>query len=179
MLRVAAVALLALAGAMGTSGQDRAIWLDVPFVAQPPEGCGAAAISMVMQYWAAQQKSAAPQASNVEAIQQALYDRRSHGIPASAMQAWFKDHGYRAFAVNGTWSDLREHLSKGRPLIAAIRPDGQRELHYVVLDGLDDARGIVTMNDPAVRKLLTEERAQFERDWSATHNWLLLAVPAQ
>jgi hypothetical protein len=34
------------------------------------------------------------------------------------------------------------------------------------------------MNDPAERKLLTEERAAFEKDWSATHDWLLLAVPA-
>jgi hypothetical protein len=34
------------------------------------------------------------------------------------------------------------------------------------------------MNDPAERKLLTQERAGFEKEWSATHNWMLLAVPA-
>jgi len=33
------------------------------------------------------------------------------------------------------------------------------------------------MNDPADRKLLNQERARFEKDWSATHNWTLLAVP--
>jgi len=47
----------------------------------------------------------------------------------------------------------------------------------VVIDGIDSARGLVMMNDPAERKLLTEERAGFEQDWSATHNWMLLAVP--
>jgi len=27
--------------------------------------------------------------------------------------------------------------------------------------------------------MLTEERAGFERDWGATHYWMLLAVPKQ
>jgi hypothetical protein len=60
----------------------------------------------------------------------------------------------------------------------ALRPQGQSDLHYVVIDGVDTARGLVTMNDPADRKLLNEERAEFEKDWSATQNWTLLAVPA-
>jgi hypothetical protein len=34
------------------------------------------------------------------------------------------------------------------------------------------------MNDPAQRKLLSQERAAFEKDWSATGHWMLLAVPA-
>lgn len=155
-----------------------AVWLDVPYFAQPAEGCGAASISMVMQYWAAQQKVSPAPGSDVAAIQQALYSSKDHGIRAAAMQEYFSEHGYRVFAINGTWSDLEQHLRKGRPLIAAIKPEGQRQLHYVVIDGVDAARGLVTMNDPAERKLLTEERVRFEKDWSATHNWLLLAVPA-
>ena len=31
------------------------IWLDVPFVKQEKEGCGAASIAMVMQFWQQQQ----------------------------------------------------------------------------------------------------------------------------
>ena len=155
-----------------------AIWLDVPFVHQPKEGCGAASIAMVMQYWTVQQKSRAGADSDVAAIQRVLYSRKDHGIRAGAMQRYLSEHGFQVFAINGTWSDLEEQLGKGRPLIAAIRPEGQRELHYVVIDGMDAGRGLVMMNDPAERKLLTEERARFEKDWSATHNWLLLAVPA-
>ena len=60
----------------------------------------------------------------------------------------------------------------------ALRPQGERALHYVVIDGIDSARGLVTMNDPADRKMLSEERAAFEKDWSATEHWMLLAVPA-
>ena len=160
------------------TGSDVAIWLDVPFVHQPAEGCGAASIAMVMQYWAGQLKAQAREDSDVAAIQRTLYSQKDHGIRADAMQRYLTEHGFRVFAINGTWSDLEEHLRKGRPLIAAIRPEGQQQLHYVVVDGLDPARGLVMMNDPGERKLLTEERARFEKDWSATHNWLLLAVPA-
>lgn len=155
-----------------------ALWIDVPFVAQPREGCGAASLAMVMQYWAGKQGTAASVDSDVARIQHALYAPREHGIPAAGMGAYLRQHGFEAFAFAGKWSDLEEQIAKGRPLIVALRPQGQNELHYVVIDGVDSARGLVRMNDPADRKLLSEERARFEKDWSATHNWTLLAVPA-
>lgn len=154
-----------------------AVWIDVPFVRQPREGCGAASLSMVMQYWAAQQHAQASPASDVAAIQQQLYVPKEHGIPAASMQSYLRQNGFAAFAVSGTWQDLEQNVRKGRPLIVALRPRGQTALHYVVIDGIDSARGLVMMNDPAERKLLTQERAGFEQDWSATHNWMLLAVP--
>ena len=156
-----------------------AIWIDVPFVAQPREGCGAASLSMVMQYWAGKQGASTSADSDVERIQSQLYSKKEHGIPAEQMSAYLRQHGFQAFAFPGKWSDLEEQIAKGRPLIVALRPEGQSELHYVVIDGVDTKRGLVTMNDPAVRKLLSEERARFEKEWSATHNWTLLAVPAQ
>jgi len=33
------------------AGEQTAVWLDVPFVKQEKNGCGAASIAMVMQYW--------------------------------------------------------------------------------------------------------------------------------
>lgn len=156
-----------------------ALWIDVPFVAQPREGCGAASLSMVMQYWAGKQGIAAGPDSNVAEIQRALFSPREHGIPAGSMGQYLRQHGFQAFAFPGKWDDLVDQITKGRPLIVALRPEGQRDLHYVVIDGVDTARELVTMNDPADRKLLNEERARFEKDWSATHNWTLLAVPAQ
>lgn len=168
-----------LLAAVGASAQaPGAVWLDVPFVPQPREGCGAASISMVMAYWNGQNGTAAAPANDVNNIQRVLYSPRKHGIAASAMVEYFKQHEYQAFAFSGTWTDLDQHLRKGRPLIAAIKPPGQAELHYVVIDGIDPVHSLVTMNDPAERKLLTEERTAFEKDWSATHNWLLLAVPS-
>ena len=153
------------------------MWIDVPFVAQPREGCGAASLSMVMQYWAAKQGVSATSDSSVEQIQHQLYSKSEHGIPAPRMVDYLRRHGFQAFAFPGKWSDLEDQIAKGRPLIVALRPQGQSELHYVVIDGVDTPRGLVTMNDPAVRKLLNEERARFQKEWSATNNWTLLAVP--
>lgn len=157
-----------------------AMWIDVPFVGQPREGCGAASLSMVMQYWAGKQRvTPVSTDSEVARIQRELYSKSEHGIPAERMGQYLKQHGFQAFAFPGKWSDIEEQIGKGRPLIVALRPEGQSELHYVVIDGIDPERNLVTMNDPAVRKLLSEERARFEKEWSATRNWTLLAVPAK
>jgi ABC-type bacteriocin/lantibiotic exporter with double-glycine peptidase domain len=170
MMAVASVAAFAQSGS--------AVWIDVPFVRQPHDGCGAASLSMVMQYWAHQQGHSPSPDSAVGDIQQKLYVETEHGIPAASMKSYLQQHGYLVFALNGRWSDLEQQLRKGRPLIVALRPQGEHELHYVVIDGIDLARGLVMMNDPADRKLLSEERAAFEKDWSATDRWMLLAVPA-
>ncbi len=50
-------------------------------------------------------------------------------------------------------------------------------LHYVVVAGLDAEQGLVLMNDPAQRKLLKQDRASFEREWTAAGKWTLLALP--
>jgi predicted double-glycine peptidase len=155
-----------------------ALWIDVPFVHQPREGCGAASIAMVIDYWASQPGSRTPPDAAVDQIQHQLYSSRERGITARSMQAYFRQHGFVAIAFSGNWEDLEQQLKKGRPLIVALKPQGQSELHYVVIDGIDPPNGLVMMNDPAIRKLLTEERARFEKEWSATRNWVLLAVPA-
>jgi ABC-type bacteriocin/lantibiotic exporter with double-glycine peptidase domain len=169
---------LALLAATLCAQSPAALWIDVPFVHQPREGCGAASISMVMQYWAAQPGGRAQPGSDVAAIQRELYSRSDHGIPASSMVEYLRQQGFVVIAFSGTWNDIEQQVKKGRPLIAALRPQGQSQLHYVVIDGVSPDRGLVVMNDPAERKLLTQERAGFEKDWSATHNWVLLAVPA-
>jgi ABC-type bacteriocin/lantibiotic exporter with double-glycine peptidase domain len=175
MVRLGA-ALLVL-GFVLPATAERGLWIDVPFVHQPKDGCGAASMAMVMEYWARQEKQPVSAASQVETIQRRLYEPQLHGITPEAMEGYLRRHGYLVFAFNGRWSDLEAQLAKGRPLIVALRPDGQRELHYVVVAGIDGERGVVMINDPAERKLVTQDRVGFERDWRATDNWVLLAVP--
>jgi ABC-type bacteriocin/lantibiotic exporter with double-glycine peptidase domain len=151
------------------------VWLDVPFVKQDKNACGAASIAMVMQYWQRQQRQAATPVSDAEQIQRALYSRNAHGIFASDLQKYFAAHGYRAFAFHGAWDDLQQHLAKGRPLIVALKPGRGDPLHYVVVTGLDPQQ--VLTNDPAQRKLLKQDRSEFEKQWRGTGNWTLLAVP--
>lgn len=180
MLARAGALLVALLLALATAGAEAfaPVWIDVPFVHQPREGCGAAAIAMVMQYWAGQQHTPAGPGSDVADIQRQLYSADEHGIRAEQVGQYLRQHGFQAFALNGSWNDLDEQLHKGRPLIVALRPGGQRELHYVVVVGIDSERALITVNDPAERKMLSRERAGFEKEWKATHNWMLLAVPA-
>jgi len=154
------------------------IWLDVPFVKQEKDGCGAASVSMIMQYWEKQQGQAFHSAANAIIIQRALYSPEAHGIYASAIENYLRENGFQTYAVQGTWADLRHHLEKGRPLLVALKPGGSAPLHYVVVAGLDQEDGMVLQNDPAQRKLLKQNRAEFENDWKRADNWLLLALPA-
>jgi uncharacterized protein YvpB len=162
------------ASASDTSG----IWIDVPFVQQQKEGCGAASIAMIMQYWQQQQGKPLDRAADSTQIFHALHSDSGHGIYASDIVRYFQQNGYRTFEFTGEWADLERHLAKGRPLIAALKPGrAHLPLHYVVVAGLDPGNRIVLLNDPAQRKLLKEDRTQFEQEWKAAGHWTLLAVP--
>src|SRR5260370_31315995 len=152
------------------------LWLDVPFVKQEKDGCGAASIAMVMQYWQQHGGPANPMAEAAR-IQHALYSEAAHGIYASDMEKYFQQNGYVTFTFSGECADLRQHLEKGRPLIAALKPGSALPLHYVVVAGLDQERQLVLLNDPAQRKLLNQDQSRFEREWKAAGRWTLLAVP--
>ncbi len=156
------------------AAEQPGLWIDVPFVRQAKNGCGAASIAMVMQYWHRQEGSVP--ADDAEQVQRVLYSHRAHGIYASAMEGYFQQRGFRTFAFRGEWKDLREQLEKGRPLIIALNT-GRANLHYVVVTGLDSQQGVVLENDPAERKLLKQDRSAFEKQWKAAGFWTLLAVP--
>ena len=153
------------------------LWLDVPFVRQDKEGCGAASISMIMQYWQRHQNRPANPNADFDQIQRALHSNAANGIYASDMERYFRENGYSTYAFSGQLADLAHHLEKGRPLIAALRPGWRVPLHYVVVTGLVPDRRLVIVNDPAERKLLNEDYSRFEQDWNATGHWTLLVVP--
>jgi ABC-type bacteriocin/lantibiotic exporter with double-glycine peptidase domain len=172
-----ALALLLLTGGVLWAGDASGIWLDVPFVKQPSEGCGAASIAMVMQYWQQQQGRTGTSNTQAARIQQALHSDAAHGIHASDMERYFRQNGYTTFAFPAEWADLQQHLKKGRPLIAALKPGSTQPLHYVVVAGVDPQLQLVLLNDPAQRKLLKEDRSRFEQEWKAAGHWTLLALP--
>lgn len=167
-----AVILGAALGAI-LAGETRGFWLDVPFVKQTENGCGAAVLSMTMQYWLRRGIALDPQVADAARIQDELYSAERHGILASQMREYLEAHDFQAVAFRGIWDDLRQQLAKGRPLIVALRSGD--ESHYVVIAGLSG--DVVEMNDPADRKLRKVGRAEFEKKWRAAGNWTLLAVP--
>ncbi len=154
------------------------VWLDVPFIKQEKDGCGAASIAMVMQYWLKQQSRPLDASADAAAIQRTLYSSAGHGIRAQDMERYFQQHGYQTFIFTGKWDDLKQHLAKGRPLIVALKPSAlETSLHYVVVVGVDPEKNLVLVNDAAQRKLLKQDRAAFEKQWSAVGRWTLLALP--
>lgn len=167
--------LLAAVAGTALSAAAADLWIDVPFVPQTRDGCGAASIAMVQQYW--QKQQGRPATADAAQIMRVLDPAARNGIPAAAMLRYFQQNGYRAVAFSAAWPDLERELQQGRPLIAALEAGGGRELHYVVVAGIDDSRSLVLVNDPAQRKLLKEDRSQFERAWKASGHWILLAVP--
>jgi predicted double-glycine peptidase len=178
IVRIAVVWLGVCGSLLGTDLPG--VWLDVPFVKQEKDGCGAASIAMVMQYWQAQQGQPANHTSDVAQIQRTLYSAKAHGIYASDMERYLQEKGFRTFTIRGEWEDLQQHLGKGRPLIVALKsgalkPVSGGALHYVVVTGLGPE--MVMINDPAQRKLLQQDRPSFEREWSAAGKWTLLALP--
>jgi ABC-type bacteriocin/lantibiotic exporter with double-glycine peptidase domain len=158
---------------VSVAAQAPGLWLDVPFVKQVENGCGAAVLSMTMQYWARQGAPVDPASADAGRIQSELYSAELHGILASALGLYLEEHGFQALVFRGRWDDLGVHLAKGRPLIVAMRSGG--ESHYAVVAGVGD--GTVELNDPADRKLRKIGRAEFEKKWRAAGNWTLLAVP--
>jgi ABC-type bacteriocin/lantibiotic exporter with double-glycine peptidase domain len=152
------------------------VWLDVPFVRQDGNACGAASAAMIMRYW--QKESGQQPAADAKEIEGVLYSRQARGIYAADLEQYLREHGFRTFAFQGTWEDLREQLGKGRPLIVALK-SGRNSLHYVVVAGLDEGRSVLFKNDPAERKLLQQSRASFEKEWKAAAHWMLLAVPQE
>lgn len=162
-------------GGVFLAAEGKSIGLDVPFVKQEKNGCGAATIAMIMEYWQ-RQPGQSPKVPDAQQILRDLYSKEAHGIYAYDMESYFREHGFRTFAFAGEWSDLQQHLEKGRPLIVALRPGSGASLHYVVVAGLEP--GYVLTNDPSERKLLKQARSNFEKEWKAAKHWTLLAVPS-
>jgi predicted double-glycine peptidase len=165
--------------AQAAPGKSSGVWLEVPYVRQTEDGCGSAAIAMLLQYWSAHGTPVAAGRADAAAIQKQLYSRKARGIFSSDMQRYLRESGFREFAMRGEWGDLRQHLEQGRPLIISIQPGNATvPPHYVVVTGIDWEREAIFVNDPARGKLLRIERQEFEKEWQAARNWMLLAVPA-
>src|SRR5438094_5604638 len=137
MNRLACAMLLFLGCSIRSSSQETAgVWLDVPFVKQSEDGCGSAAISMILQYWNAQGVRIDARRADAQAIQKQLYSPKARGIFASDIENYLKGSGFQVFVLAGSWMDLEENLRQGRPLIVSLRPGG-RSGHYGVGTGID------------------------------------------
>ncbi len=142
--------------------------LQVPFVPQQKDTCGAAALAMVLQYYG--------QDVRQDAIAAELVEPELGGIRGSRLAEFARRRGMVAIAFAGDGSVLREHVSKGRPLVVALSVGSDRN-HDVVVVGFDDERGEVIVNDPAVGSGRRMSGEELERRWKKTGYWTLLVQP--
>jgi len=166
--------LLLAAQLVGAAG----LWLDVPFVRQVKNGCGAASVSMILRYWGNQGVPVEAATADAALIQRRLYSKEARGIWGSDLEEYFRARNFQTFVFAGKSEDLRQHLAKGRPLIVCLGgADAGGSRHYVVVTGLDEAGGLILVNDPQRRKLAKIHREEFEKEWAAAGYWTLLAIP--
>jgi len=130
---------------------------------------------MVIEYWIAQSAGLDTAARAVERIDRDLRPSRG-GLSGAELRDYFEAAGFSAYVFNGEFEDLRTHLAKGRPVIVCLGP-ARPEMHFVVVTGIDDNGAIV--NDPARGKSVHDRLPAFAREWKASGNWALLAVPRQ
>ena len=142
---------------------------------QVKSGCGAAAVSMVVQYWARHKPELKRAADETDRIDELLPASR-RGIRGDALKDYLAQRGFAAYVFDGEVQDLRDHFAKGRPVIVCLAPAGPRApLHYAVVVGIDNHS--VWLNDSARGKLVREPLDKFQNSWNVTGHWALLAVP--
>lgn len=151
--------------------------LEVPFVRQQKNGCGAASVAMVMRYWQQHPASAHSEVPSPEEVYARLYEPGLKGIQLAGMKRYLEEHGYRAYTLHGEWTDLADHLSKGRPVIVALKPGSRKPMHFAVVSGA--TKKDVLLNDPTKKKAGRMARGKFDAQWSRADRWILVAAPAQ
>ncbi|MEQ1728115.1 MAG: C39 family peptidase [Vicinamibacterales bacterium] len=144
--------------------------LDVPYMAQPPELCGGAAVSMVLRFWGARDvfpQDFAP-----------LVTPSESGIVTTALAAAVRERGWLVVVTTAEadgHARLRSELDRGRPMIALIEV-APHTYHYVVVVGATDRE--VVVHDPARSAFRVLHWTDFERAWAPTGRWTMLVLPS-
>lgn len=140
--------------------------LSVPYVPQRADGCGPAALTMVLRFWGRPVLH--------DEVAASLADPELRGAAGTRLVALAEGEGLRAAAVRGDRALVEDALAKGRPLIVALDRGGPL-LHDVVVVGLDGAS--VVVHDPARGAERRLDWPRFERQWAAAGAWTLVVAP--
>jgi ABC-type bacteriocin/lantibiotic exporter with double-glycine peptidase domain len=136
------------------------------------EGCGAAALAMVLGYWGLP--------ATRDEVWAATTPPPEQGIRAAALRDFARGQGLQAFLVEGQLGDLDREVREHRPvLVGLMKVYGQRAYaHYEVVVGINHpAQRILTL-DPA-NGLRENGFAAFQAEWAAARRVTLVAFPAK
>lgn len=131
--------ILLFAGACATAPVPRDILLDVPFIPQQPEQCGAAALEMILR------RIGAPVDS--PKLADKVFVPILHGATPELLVAAARKSGLKAEKTAGDLLFLRNLLAKDVPPIVFLGPAaGQTNGHFSVVTGIGRGQRGVRMH---------------------------------
>ena len=134
------------------------------------EDCGAAALAMVLGYWALPVTRADISAANPPAPER--------GIRAAALRDFARRQGVEAFLIEGELADLERELARHRPVLVGVmkRYGGRAYPHYEVVVGVSRRQRRILTLDPA-NGLRVNSREGFTAEWTAAGRLTLIVFP--
>ena len=161
------LALLVLTAWLIGIVEQAPVWIDVPVLKQPYNLCLATSVSMVLRYWGT---DLSPREIGAQVT---VY---WNGATGHDLQRLVEARGFRGFLIEPPFTDLLDHMRKGRPLVIAVPAHGKGR-HAMVLTGFDEDKCLIFLNDPAGGKRRTLDYKTFQRQWEAAHRWTFLILP--
>jgi predicted double-glycine peptidase len=146
----------------------------VPYVRQrDPQGCGAAAVAAVRNYWG-------EQGIDEQQVRAESKTDARKPLRAGTLRELMRENGYDAFLVSSQLEQLQRELAQGRPVIVGtVKPyAGEQVLsHYQVVIGMHPKQGVLTM-DPSegYRHYPTDG---FIAEWKPTQQLAIVSAPRQ
>lgn len=157
----------------------------VPLVRQKGiKDCGAAALSMVLEYWEARGGRRAGSSAPVTdraSIDRALRSAPAEGLSAKGLRDYARRLGYASFVFQGRLADLQHEIELGRPVIVGVHKplsSGKALSHYEVLVGLNRGSEQVLTLDPA-HGLRRNDISSFAAEWESAGRVTLVVLPEE
>lgn len=129
------------------------------------DDCGPAALAMVLGFWQV--------AARLDGL-----DIPEGGMRAADLRSVLRDHGLRAFVIEGTVEDLEHELAAGRPVIVGTMKAVSRKKvrsHYEVVVAYHPAEQRVVTLDPAAGWRVTPLDG-FLVEWGASERTTIVAM---
>jgi ABC-type bacteriocin/lantibiotic exporter with double-glycine peptidase domain len=147
---------------------------DVPVLLQEEEAdCGAAAVSMVLNYWQTP--------TRIEDVVRAFPELTDSGnMDASDLRQYVEQRGLSAFLFSGEMRVLEFELMQERPVIVGlVKRYGLKKpmAHYEVVVGYNPTKEIVATLDPA-HGWRQNSLSGFLSEWEPSQRLTLVAFPA-
>jgi ABC-type bacteriocin/lantibiotic exporter with double-glycine peptidase domain len=143
----------------------------VPFFPQSKHQCGPASLASVLNYYGCP--------ITPEEIAEKIYEKRLKGSLGIDLLLYAQRMGFSAKAYRGTLTDLKDHVSKGQPLIVfqdlGYPPFPVR--HFSVIIGYDEGKGVLILYSGKQRDKVTSY-GRFLRSWREMDYWTLLILPS-